>query len=132
MKDKSDLVAAMFRKAESDLRNADLCLAAGEALDTACFHAQQAAEKALKAYLTAHEIEFPFIHNIEKLVDICAGRDPSFRGLLGRAQELTPYAVELRYDAEFWPTEDEASRALALGMDVVAFVRERLPKEFLP
>jgi len=55
-----------------------VCLDAGQALDTACFHAQQAAEKYIKAYLTAHEIDFPFSHNLEKLIEMCAQRDPSF------------------------------------------------------
>ncbi|MFA5343953.1 MAG: HEPN domain-containing protein [Kiritimatiellia bacterium] len=37
------------RKGDSDLANARMCVDAGRALDTACFHAQQAAEKYLKA-----------------------------------------------------------------------------------
>ena len=65
MKSRADLVRGLLRKAESDLANAELCLQAGKALDTVCFHAQQAAEKSIKAYLTAHDIDFPFIHNLE-------------------------------------------------------------------
>jgi HEPN domain-containing protein len=45
MKTKADLVKGWLLKAESDLANAGMCLAAGQALDTACFHAQQVAEK---------------------------------------------------------------------------------------
>jgi HEPN domain-containing protein len=41
------------------LTNAGLCIEREQALDTACFHAQQAAEKCLKAYLTAYAIDFP-------------------------------------------------------------------------
>ena len=44
MKSKRDLVSGWLRKARSDLKNARMCVAAGESLDTACFHAQQAGE----------------------------------------------------------------------------------------
>lgn len=98
MKTKADLVRGWILKAESDLTNARICLSEGEALDTVCFHAQQAAEKFIKAYLTAYEIDFPFIHNLEKLIELCAQFDPSFLSIKTLSQELTPYAVELRYD----------------------------------
>ena len=75
MRTKADLVRGWLLKAESDLTTASLCISADQALDTACFHAQQAAEKTIKAYLTAYEIDFPFIHNLEKLVELCAQTD---------------------------------------------------------
>ncbi len=127
MKSKVDLVRAWLRKAESDLASAGLCLSAGEALDTACFHAQQAAEKCIKAYLTAYEIEFPFIHNLEKLIELCARQDPSFMAIKTLGQELTPYAVELRYDDEFWPSSETARQALDAATTIRDFVLHRLP-----
>jgi HEPN domain-containing protein len=36
----------------------------------ACFHAQQAAEKALKAHLVAAGIAFPFTHALDRLADL--------------------------------------------------------------
>ena len=128
MKSKTDLVRGRLRKAESDLASAGLCLSAGEAFDTVCFHAQQAAEKCIKAYLTAHDIDFPFIHNLEKLIELCAQVDPSFMTIKTLAQELTPYAVELRYDDEFWPSGDTARQALDAATTIRDFVRERLPE----
>ena len=127
MKSKDDLVRGRLRKAESDLASAGLCLSAGEALDTACFHAQQAAEKCIKAYLTAQEIEFPFIHNLEKLIELCARVDPSFMTVKTLGQELTPYAVELRYDEEFWPSKQTARQALEAATTIRDFVLDRLP-----
>jgi HEPN domain-containing protein len=129
MKSKADLVKSWLRKADSDLANADLCISAERSLDTACFHAQQAAEKCLKAYLTAYEIDFPFVHNLEKLVEKCAQRDPSFLSLKASSQELTPYAVELRYDDEFWPTLETARQAFDTALTIRNFVLERLPRE---
>lgn len=109
MKSKIDLVRGWLLKADSDLTNAEICLEREQALDTVCFHAQQAAKKSLKAYLIAYDIEFPFVHNLEKLVELCAQHDAAFSTLKVKSQELTPYAVGLRYDDEFWPARNRAS-----------------------
>ncbi len=132
MKTKSDLVKSMLRKAASDLTNAAMCLSAGQSLDTACFHAQQAAEKYIKAYLAAQDIDYPFIHNLEKLIELCAQRDPSFLSLKFPGQELTPYAVELRYDEEFWPSHETASQALDAAVAIKKFVMDRIPSVMKP
>ena len=132
MKSRADLVRGWLRKAASDLDNLRLCLAADQALDTACFHAQQAVEKVLKAYLVAYEVDFPFLHNLEKLVTICAQRDVDFNSLLEAAQELTPYAVELRYDEECWPDHGTALTALQAAERIRAFVVARLPADCQP
>jgi len=129
MKTQVDLVRGWLRKADSDLTNASLCIEREQALDTACFHAQQAAEKCLKAYLTAYASEFPFVHNLEKLIELCAQHDASFFSIKTLSQELTPYAVELRYDAEFWPALETASQALSSAVTIRDFVVERLPEE---
>ena len=129
MKSQADLVKSWLRKAGSDLANARLCLAAKEALDTVCFHAQQAAEKYLKAYLTANQIDFPPLHNLEKLTDLCLKKDGTFATLKTAAQNLTPYAVQSRYDDDFWPSYDTANEAVHFTMEIKDFVLQRLPKE---
>lgn len=62
------------------------------------FHAQQAAEKAIKSVLTAHSIEYPRTHNLSLVMDLlCQAR----LGLPPDAAELarlTPFAGVLRYD----------------------------------
>lgn len=126
MKSNRDVAQGWLRKAESDLVNAELCLAAGKALDTACFHCQQAAEKALKAYLIFHGVAFPFVHDLEKLVKLCIARDQGFAVLSTAAVTLTPYAVALRYDQEFWPTTDEVTRAVAAAKKIARLAAERM------
>ncbi len=130
MKTRTDAVCGWVRKAESDLTAMRSC-SEGGALDAACFHAQQAAEKFLKAYLTAFDLRFPFVHNLEQLSDICAERDADFREIKGMAQELTPYAVELRYDDEFWPTRETTEAASRNACRIQAFIMPRLPEECL-
>ena len=126
MKSQLDLVRGLIRKAESDLENAATCMAAGRAWDTICFHSQQAAEKMLKAYLTAHNIEYPFVHNLEKLIDLCTTRDPSFAQIKDIAGGLTPYAVDLRYDTEFWPAPEMAREAYEAARAIKEFVIKRM------
>lgn len=63
------------------------------------FHAQQAAEKAMKAVL-AHKTEsFPLTHNLGMLWDLCAeaGVKPAVSKF--DVVQLIPYAVEGRYDS---------------------------------
>jgi hypothetical protein len=48
------------------------------------------------------------------------------------SQELTPYAVELRYDDEFWPSVDTAREALDAALAIKSFVMDRLSTEIKP
>ena len=68
-----DLVRGSLRKAESELATLERVLQSLVALDAACFHAQQAAEKLLKAYLIWREVDFPFTHNLSTLLLRCQG-----------------------------------------------------------
>ena len=105
-------------------------LAAG-ALDGACFHAQQAAEKYLKGFLAHHDRPFPYTHNLTELTGLCAAIDPEFRMLTERAAELTPYAVRLRYDEDFWPPLETARQALASALAIRDLVVSQLPDELV-
>lgn len=115
MKDPAELSRGLLRKANQNRVAMEAVLAAG-ALDAACFHTQQAAEKCLKAYLALSRVEFPHTHNLTKLVELCAGVDPAFRSLLPVVAALTPYAVELRYDETFLAEQVCGGRSSFLGV----------------
>ncbi len=132
MKTTADLVKDWIRKADSDLANARLCVASSTALDTACFHAQQAAEKLIKAYLIAYGLPVPFIHNLEKLVELCEQQEASFQSMKALGQALTPYAVQLRYDEDFWPSEQETMNAVQSAQTLRAFIIPLLPAAMRP
>jgi hypothetical protein len=55
--------------------------------------------------------------------------DATFTSLLPVVAPLTPYAVELRYDDSFWPSEDVAEEARSSALAVLRFVLERLPAD---
>jgi HEPN domain-containing protein len=121
MKGKADLVQGWLKKAASDLVAMRASAQAG-ALDVACFHAQQAAEKYLKAYLADRDREIVYTHNLFKLLAVCAELDPTFSQLMDAAGLLTPFAVEARYDAEFWPTPDMLTEAESAANRVAKLV----------
>jgi HEPN domain-containing protein len=128
MRDAAELCRGLLLKARSDRIAMQASLAA-EALDAACFHAQQMTEKCLKAFLIHRGVSFPFTHNLTKLVEIWARTDETFRSLLPTVAPLTPYAVELRYDDTFWPSQHPAAEARMSALAVLQFVVERLPAD---
>jgi len=128
MKDAAELCRGLLRKARSDRIAMDASLAA-QAFDAACFHAQQITEKCLKAFLAYSQVEFPYTHNLSKLIDVATRIDTAFRSLLPTVAPLTPYAVELRYDDSFWPTQQVAEEARASAVAVLHFVLDRLPPD---
>lgn len=124
-----DLAVALMRKAANDLVAGDLVLASGRALDTVCFHAQQAVEKSLKAILTYHNVDYPRRHDLEELLHMVAQVAPRIEQVASKISPLTPYAVMARYATEFDPDLDVASQALQAAEDVFRFSLELLGLE---
>lgn len=66
---------------------------------TICFHAQQAIEKFLKAFLVFHNKDFPKTHDLEFLLQECQKIEkPDFDFDFG---SLTDFAVSVRYPDDF-------------------------------
>ena len=88
-----------MKYARADLVFARLPLPTGGLYEQLCFHAQQAAEKALKALLVQLGIAVPKTHNLQGLVDLLPSKlanDPVFRD----APRLSIYAVTFRDPGE--------------------------------
>jgi len=102
-------------------------------LDTAVYHCQQAAEKAVKAYLRYHAIPFEKTHNLVSLVSLCFSLEPGFEQWKDTAAVLTPYATEFRYPGDVLePTPEEANRALTQARAFVRFIMDHLPENLSP
>ena len=115
----------MFRAAERDLLT--LRSMTADAPDEAFgFHIQQAAEKALKAWLALLGKVYPLTHNLEALLELFSeGNDVSrrFRKLI----DYTPYAVEFRCEGVESGTDPIGrTGALALVEALLAHVRRQL------
>lgn len=84
--------------AESDFRLARLAAGTPEIRrEQVCFHAQQAAEKAIKAVLVSRGIEFPLTHDLAELLEIARNGGLDLPEEVMDAELLTPFAVETRY-----------------------------------
>lgn len=124
MNGNAEAAAGWLRKAESDLEVVEVCIESGKGFDAACFHCQQVAEKSLKAWLVKHDETFPFIHDLAELIGLCARRKADFTQLLSEAKALTPFAIALRYEADFWPAINDVRTALEQARRIYQFVRE--------
>ena len=68
----SDLAREWLTRSEHDLRVARYLLTMPDPPpESVGFHAQQCAEKALKAYLTFHRVSFERRHDLNYLIDLC-------------------------------------------------------------
>lgn len=79
--------------------------------DAACFHAQQCAEKYVKARLQEASVRFPKTHDLEDLLNLVLPTEPQWSSLLVPLQSLTVYAILYRYPGAT-ATKAEARQAL--------------------
>ncbi|ADT84024.1 HEPN domain-containing protein [Thermococcus barophilus] len=118
-----------IRKADEDLKASEILLEQN-LYALSCFHAQQAVEKYLKAFLLEHDREISKTHNIKFLLNQCCEIDKSFRELFkSGVHYLTEYAVEVRYPGIYEPDREEAKDALRLAKVVKEFVLRKLMEE---
>ena len=91
------------------------------------FHSQQAAEKALKGFLTFSQIAFRKTHDLTDLGSQCAGADASLEPILREVGGLTDYATAFRYpDAPYEPDSAEAVEAWNLATRLCDEIQRRI------
>ncbi len=131
-----EMVRAWLIKARNDLDAARQLGSHPEGhLDTAIYHCQQAAEKAVKGFLAFNDHRPVRTHDMEPLVVLACGYETGFATWKPAAAMLTPYATAYRYPDEsavLEPSREEFEAALKLAGDFVAFVSSRLPPEVHP
>lgn len=131
---KKELTRSWLIKANRDILSAsELAGGATPLLDTAAYHCQQAAEKAVKGYLLYHDVRFEKSHDIELLVTQAMDVDPAWVDCLEAARLLTPLAVEYRYPGDFVePEPEEFQAAFEAAQSLYAFALAKLPIETHP
>jgi HEPN domain-containing protein len=114
----AEVVARWVEKAEHDLLTAEHTLTLPPdrcPYDTVAFHAQQCAEKYLKALLVARNIDVPKTHDLAVLVAklVASGQDAS-DVTPALIDQLNPFAVVVRYPDDLGEVEhSDAEGALA-------------------
>jgi HEPN domain-containing protein len=116
--------ADWLRRARSDLALAGIALPRDVLYNELCFHAQQAAEKSIKAVLVHCGIEFRKVHNIDYLMTLL----PPEVSVPPAAEEivsLTSYAVMFRYPGDYEDvTEEEYQWAIQAVRAVYAWAEQ--------
>ncbi|WAM31913.1 HEPN domain-containing protein [Caldicellulosiruptor naganoensis] len=127
----NDIVNNWIKKALEDLKVAEheLSLEENQMVTSAiCFHSQQAVEKLLKAYLTSKNVKVGKSHDIAYLLQLCIHQDSDFLKLKElNVEQLTFYAVEIRYPDDFYiPSIEEAKASYELAVLVKEFILKKI------
>jgi HEPN domain-containing protein len=128
-------VRAWLSKAALDLRAATHEISApAEALwGDVMFHAQQAAEKGMKAFLVSRDVPFRKTHNLEELGQRCAELDLTLVAFVDETVPLTDYAWRFRYPGETHePSHEEAEEALETARRFYDAILSRVPPDARP
>ncbi|MBL7163641.1 MAG: HEPN domain-containing protein [Anaerolineales bacterium] len=117
---------AWATRAEEDFIMARLALRQKPPLSySACFHAQQCAEKYLKALLVSKGVAFPRTHDLLLLQTLCEQASIFVAVNEKDLNTLSDYAVRVRYPGED-PIPEEAKEALE-----IAKATRKFSKQFL-
>ena len=108
-------------------------LADGRRFNTACFMAQQAAEKAMNAFLYGQGVEDPWGHSVATLVEDAISYDASLVPLRDVGPVLDKYYIPTRYPNGLpggLPsrayTREDAAQAISAAEGVIAQVAARV------
>ena len=115
-----------MNRARSDLTQAKSQVP-GVYLENLCFNAQQAAEKAIKAVMITRNIEFPYVHDLARLLSLLEDGGEVIPEAIRRAGDLTDYATVMRYPARVEPvSEQEYAKAIEIAEAVVHWAEEQI------
>ena len=81
-------------------------------MGTVCFHAQQAAEKVLKALLVYHGERPPRTHDLVVLLTRCIDAGARLDDLEEDCRDLTFFAVSARYPDDLYEPDETDGRAM--------------------
>jgi HEPN domain-containing protein len=100
MSDSYDIPRVLLGLARDDLLAARALLPVEGVTDAILgFHTQQVVEKSLKAVLALRDVDFPFTHDLDGLLELCQENSIGVPEELSEVDRLSPYGVQLRYGA---------------------------------
>ena len=99
----------------------------GVYLEDLCFDAQQAVEKAIKALMIKRGIDFPYVHDLARLLSMLKDAGEAIPDDVGQARKLTQFATITRYPGIGQSvTEQQYAKAIEIAEAVVRWAEERL------
>ena len=113
-----------LQKSNDDLKAAELLLQGGQVFNIVAFHAQQSAEKSLKAFLLFKEGILSEGHSLPKLLQKCITYEPEFVQYKDSVHILNSFYIETRYPAEeeLNVKEEDAKNALGIARSIFEYV----------
>ena len=93
-----------------------------------CFHFHQSAEKYIKAYIVANDLEFRRVHDLLLLAKNCRAHDETFGQLIENCEYLNTFYIETRYPVQ-WPimfSKKEAITAFDSAKNIRNFIVKKL------
>jgi len=132
MKPGRDAAQRWLRQAVHDLRIAGGHHERADYSD-ACFMTEQAAQKALKAFLMWQGRRSVPLYSVAQLAESCAQFDPDFAAHIPAGRILDQYYIPTRYPDALAPpavpfesyTQEQGARAVAAVHDLVALVAQK-------
>ena len=102
----------------------------GVYLEDLCFDAQQAAEKAIKAFLIKLDVDFPYVHDLAELLTLLEKSGQKIPASVRQAEELSRYAVLTRYPG-MGPQikQNEYKEAVKIAGEVVRWAERLIAKK---
>jgi HEPN domain-containing protein len=119
------VVDEWVKKAEEDYQFAASVLEDSTFYAQICFHFHQAAEKYLKAFIVARDLEFQKIHDLLVLLKLCSAAEPGLSKIQDDCKFLNRFYIDTRYPVH-WPTnysEEEALKAQSACVQVRRAIR---------
>jgi len=123
--DKITHASEWIKYAEADL-DAALLLTTHHPIhiEIICFHCQQAGEKALKAILAYHGEEISKTHDLTVVLESCEKHYPGITNkLIEQGDNLTKYAVTLRYPTEIRITTEAMNQAISNAKQILSHIK---------
>jgi HEPN domain-containing protein len=123
-----DLAKEWLRYVKSDLNTANHMFKDIQPKETeiSCYHAQQCAEKSLKACLIAMGIDPPYIHDMVELISLCTAQEANFLTIQSYCISLNPYGVQVRYPNELAVDDNITAQAINYAEKILEFCEKKI------
>jgi HEPN domain-containing protein len=125
---KPEMLQQWLDKGKDDLRSAEYLSTMHHPTpdEIICYLCQQSAEKYLKGFIYAQDIEPDKTHDLEYLLEVCQRYNAAFSTLFPKVYVLTGYGSLPRYPNDLGITAEDVKTAISYAQSIQAFVMQIL------
>lgn len=117
-----------FKKGDEDFEVAKLLFRESDFMDTVGFHLHQVIEKYLKGFLLFYKQDYPLIHELTKLLRLCAKFDNDILDYKDECKRLNAYFIASKYPAD--PpvnySKDEMRKSIEMAEFLLKYIRKNI------